>query len=178
MPQSNGRGIALLHGEAWFDVRHDATHPFYVLSGNGRITDVGTRFDVKYLNHATIIGVEEGSIDVSVDTPSRQDRVRLTAGRGVSYSPGELGGARDIEPRDISAWRNGTIIFRQQPLSTVIAELNRYESSHLLLALLSNHDRPVSATFTVGHNSTAVPALQEALGLRVFRLTPWVTVLY
>ncbi|MCP1216904.1 FecR domain-containing protein [Acetobacter orientalis] len=176
--QSNGRGVALLHGEAWFDVRHDATHPFYVLSGNGRITDVGTRFDVKYLNHAAIVGVEDGIVDVSVNASSRQDRVRLTAGQGVSYGPNGLGGAQDIEPSDISSWRNGTVIFRQQPLSTVIAELNRYERSHLLLATLSNRDRPVSATFTVGHNSTALPALQEAFGLRVFRLTPWVTVLY
>lgn len=178
MPQGHGRGVALLYGEAWFEVRHDASNPFHVLSGNGRITDVGTRFDVKYLAHGTVVGVEDGIVDVSVNASARQDRVRLTAGRGVSYSPDGLGGAQDIEVGDIASWRNGTVIFRQKPLSAVIAELNRYERSHLLLATLSNRDRPVSATFSVGPNSTALPALQEAFGLRVFRLTPWVTVLY
>lgn len=180
LPDSEGRGVALLHGEAWFAVRHDARHPFRVWSGNGQITDVGTRFDVRHLDQTTTVAVAEGAVDVSVGSSSAlpPDHLRLTLGQGVTYGRDGLGGMQEVDVSAIGSWRTGTLVFQQRPLREVIAELNRYEGSRLVLATLSGRDRPVSGTFTVGTGSTALPALQEALGLRGLRVTPWVTVLY
>ncbi|QEO18158.1 FecR family protein [Acetobacter vaccinii] len=180
LPESDGRGVTLLHGEAWFAVHHDAQHPFRVLSGNGRITDVGTRFDVRHLDQTTTVAVQEGIVDVSVGSSSTlpPDHLRLNIGQGVTYGPRGLGGAQEVDPSTIASWRTGTLVFQQRPLREVIAELNRYEGSHLVLAAFSGRDRPISGTFMVGTGSKTLPALQEALGLRGLHLTPWVTVLY
>ena len=40
------RIVTLESGEAYFDVIHDARHPFTVYAGNWRITDLGTKFSV------------------------------------------------------------------------------------------------------------------------------------
>ena len=42
-----GRDIALLRGNALFEVRHDAARPFRVTAQDGMVEDVGTVFDVQ-----------------------------------------------------------------------------------------------------------------------------------
>jgi transmembrane sensor len=41
------RTVWLDKGEAYFQVKHDAAHPFVVIAGKRRITDLGTKFLVR-----------------------------------------------------------------------------------------------------------------------------------
>lgn len=177
LPDTHGRGLALLHGEVWFSVHHDSAHPFYVLAGKGRVTDVGTRFDLRYLDGQTNVAVGEGMVDVAYGPPP-PDHVRLTAGQDISYGTGGLGGIQAVDPDDIGAWRKGNLVFRQKPLAEVVAELNRYGSTKLVLASLQGRNRPVSGTFVIGQEGTALNAIHEAFGLRILRFTRYLTVLY
>jgi len=71
----NTREVAL-SGEAYFDVRPDAKHPFNVLAGNKRIEVLGTRFAVR--NYATepvkTVILKDGKVRVH----NRQQTVELS----------------------------------------------------------------------------------------------------
>ncbi len=42
-----GRTARLEKGEAYFQIKHDAAHPFMVVAGDHRIADLGTKFLVR-----------------------------------------------------------------------------------------------------------------------------------
>lgn len=58
------RIVALLEGEAMFEVTHDAARPFMVDAGIGTVTVTGTRFDVRRDESMVEVAVESGSVDV------------------------------------------------------------------------------------------------------------------
>src|SRR6185437_10529239 len=55
------RKVWLDKGEAYFQVHHDAAHPFEVMSGNLKVTDLGTAFFVKRHAADTEVALVEGS---------------------------------------------------------------------------------------------------------------------
>jgi ferric-dicitrate binding protein FerR (iron transport regulator) len=60
--------IVKLPGEAYFEVRHDAAHPFKVQTPKQTIEDIGTSFDVNAYNDepATKTTLIQGSVMLSV----------------------------------------------------------------------------------------------------------------
>ena len=57
---ANGaRKVWLIKGEAFFRINHDAAHPFEVVAGSERVTDLGTQFLVRqHVNHLEVAVVE------------------------------------------------------------------------------------------------------------------------
>ena len=61
----NQRIVNIAHGEAFFTVTHDAGRPFEVIAANGRIRDIGTRFNVYKSNDFTQVTVTEGEVEIA-----------------------------------------------------------------------------------------------------------------
>lgn len=114
------RSVTLVGGEAAFDVVHDPARPFTVALGASRVRVLGTAFDVRRDPGLTEVSVARGL--VALDTPGRS--VRLPAGRGATLSEGALH-VHDIARADVGAWRGGRRIYWDEPLDTVVADLNR-----------------------------------------------------
>lgn len=117
----SGRGAQLLSGEALFEVRHDAAHPFTVTAGEATITDLGTRFDVTSADGRVTVGVAEGSVALA---GKGEERVELTAGQG-----GELSGSRlrafEVAPGSVAAWTEGRLSYEDAPVEQVMADVRR-----------------------------------------------------
>lgn len=63
------RTIKLLQGEAYFDVTKDASRPFVVYAGRGKVQAVGTAFTVRFRkNHDVDVLVDEGAVSLAVLT--------------------------------------------------------------------------------------------------------------
>lgn len=144
------REIELVRGEANFKVAHDATRPFIVRAGDTLIRATGTEFTVRMHDTQRVgILVTDGTVIVSHD-PLNDHMPRLSSNRGQparrakAVAAGEIAtddrgqiAAEQIRPSDIEArqsWRHGLLIFRDQPLREVVAELNRYNGSQLIVA--------------------------------------------
>ncbi|MGE8591621.1 MAG: FecR family protein, partial [Alcaligenes sp.] len=56
------RQVELTQGEAFFEVRHDASRPFVVMGGVGQVTVTGTRFNVRRDSESLQVSVESGSV--------------------------------------------------------------------------------------------------------------------
>lgn len=162
------RSVALLRGEAVFDVVPDTGRPF-VVSGNGvRARAVGTRFFVRVDGAAAPVGVAEGRVDVATSAGETRLRAGEVAVRGEDGRPL----ARTGDVARAIAWREGQLTVSGQPLSQVLSELERYRRGRLLLTDSALGSRRFSGTLDLRDTDASLDVLAAAMGLRLTRLTP------
>lgn len=142
------RRVALAHGEAWFDVAKDKQRPFVVEAGDARVRAVGTAFSVRRHAHGAEVLVTEGVVEVWANggTAPRQ---RLAAGQ-LALLPDDGGAPRiGANPAEVArrlAWREGKLVFENQPLGDAVAEFNRYNARQIVVADPALRRKPL-----VGH---------------------------
>lgn len=116
------RHVVLEQGEARFDVRHDASDPFVVLSGGARLVDAGTVFNVVQDGDALEVSVAEGAV---IYQPG-PDEVRLAPGDTLKR-PGR--GAKPMlakaSPQAIGSWATGELYYDNPALDQVARDLTR-----------------------------------------------------
>jgi transmembrane sensor len=133
------RRVELSKGEAFFQVTHDNSRPFVVAAGNVSIRDIGTAFDVRRTDDRVRIAVTQGRVLIA-DThavPGQEHRsaLEVSAGQLVSYDPNSPGMTiGSIAPEQATAWRDNRLDFIDEPLSVVVANLNRYSAHPLHIA--------------------------------------------
>lgn len=126
---SGTRTVTLDRGQAYFDVAHDASHPFIVLAGNRRITVLGTKFSVRRDGDRVDVVVTQGEVRVEhiagdqVGAPVLARRNMVVISRRnemlVAQKPPK-------EIADAMLWRSGMLSFNQEPLAAVAEDINRY----------------------------------------------------
>jgi transmembrane sensor len=116
------RQVAMQDGEAMFDIAKDAQHPFLIKAGDHTVRVVGTAFDVRLRGDQLSVSVLRGIVEV---TGADGNPVRLTPGKRFDHQQG-VGDQPIIETAvdDIFAWKSGRLIYRDRPLSEVVADLN------------------------------------------------------
>src|SRR3546814_4700891 len=71
-----------------FRVAHDASRPFIVDAGAGRITALGTQFQVQREGEAVSVMLLEGSVGIDSAREGDERRLlRLVPGQRASYAP-------------------------------------------------------------------------------------------
>jgi transmembrane sensor len=135
---STARGLEVLQGGAYFEVKRDARRPFVVQAGEVSITAVGTAFSVT--REATTLGVTvtEGVVDVTrspagepVTRPA--ERTRVKAGERALL-PVRAASPRAQTPRlTPNPWNNGAMTFFNAPLVEVIQAVNAQGGSRILI---------------------------------------------
>jgi len=119
------RDVTLEEGEAIFDVAHDTARPFIIAAGDRKIRVVGTEFDVRRRGDDLSVTVRRGVVEVSPLDPAQGQPVRLMAGDRIDHRIGtEVSHASTVSADDVFAWRGGRLVYRDRPLSEVIADLN------------------------------------------------------
>lgn len=126
------REVRLMQGQAMFSVQANASQPFDVLAGATRVTVLGTRFAVRNTPGQPVqVEVEEGRVRVApADTAASTAAVLLTAGQRAEAHDGGI----TVQPQPAAAvalWREGRLSFDGTPLSTALAEFERYGDTHL-----------------------------------------------
>ncbi len=136
----NARDIELGRGRARFDVAHDTTRPFNVFAGGGRITAVGTLFDVE-VGAIVKVHLLRGVIDVaspsSPSVTSRARMVRLTAGGVTSFALSSPLTADASSNAMIAAPLSGAPgtktlrTFDDMTLDTIVAQVNQASGTQI-----------------------------------------------
>lgn len=128
------RSVTLSEGEAFFEVRHSAEHPFVVNAGKGDVTVTGTRFNVWKYQDQVVVTLTEGSVRVRSDAEASDQIAYLTPGLQARY------GSNDEPPRisraqtEALAWREGKLVLDDLPLVEALPLINRYLDKPVLLA--------------------------------------------
>jgi transmembrane sensor len=129
------RNVALRPGgEAYFKVHHDKTRPFIVQAGAVTVTAVGTAFDVRRDAGHVIVTVEEGTVQLGAPGPNGPTQWRAAAGSQVDYAEQtRTAVVSSVDPNTVMRWRYGELAYDDTPLETVIADVNRYSTVHVVM---------------------------------------------
>jgi transmembrane sensor len=131
------RTVELNEGEAFFAVKHDKTRPFVVRAGSLSVTAIGTQFDVLRTGSRVAVTVKEGLVQVATNPTTNAPGWSLLApaGHQVVYDAAQHVGPtlRVVDPAATTAWQQGRLEYIEEPLASVIANLNRYSSRHIMV---------------------------------------------
>lgn len=160
-----------LDGEAYFQVVHDAQHPFIVHTATAVTRDIGTKFIVhQYGGDTTVrVVVAQGSVELRAD--------QLPAGRrGAVLIAGQMGrlarnGITWIQPvADVArylAWTDGRLVFDDTPLGQAVPQLERWYDIEISLTDSSLEGRRLSGSFKDEPVSEVMQNIAFALDLHV-----------
>ena len=167
------RGIKLLQGEAYFEVQPDKTKPFIVATEQGTVRVVGTRFTVK-AGESTEVDVDSGIVAC---TGEISGNVQLTAGQHTEISPNNVSPASSINPTRSFAWLKGRLIFQDQTLAQVLAELDRYHPGVILIADAKLGQTRITGNYKLDDTATVIHNLADIVGAKIITISPYLTVL-
>lgn len=117
------RSVEMDLAEASFDVAKDPGRPFVIDAGDSEVRVVGTEFNVSRSAQATTVTVRRGIVEVRPEDGSVAP-VRLTPGRELTTAGGRYQ-VRQTNADAAFAWRGGRLIYTDEPLSEVAADLSR-----------------------------------------------------
>jgi transmembrane sensor len=131
-----GNRQVTLEGAAFFDVQHDAAHPFMVRAAGAEIRDIGTAFSVKTDATGNVsVAVTHGTVAVRQSTGSATSAaVELHAGDRGTLRGADVAVNRGSVNTDDIAWTRGQLTYRDTPLSEVQADLKRWYGLNLQVA--------------------------------------------
>ncbi|MCY3623272.1 MAG: FecR domain-containing protein [Gammaproteobacteria bacterium] len=183
------RRVVMDRGEAYFEVAKDPLRPFTVEVGGRSITAHGTAFNVRRLGGSFTVALVDGRVALhrqGGEPPAAPQWLDLGAHPGGFESPlvEELGLRSgtvlhfDAHSQTITArhdpeigrrqqWRQGRLSFKDQPLSTVVAELSRYSTKPIRIHDADVADIRVFATLRLDSIDTALSTLERAVPIRV-----------
>jgi transmembrane sensor len=164
------RSAILEHGEAYFEIRHNAKMAFVVTAAGHRVTDLGTKFSVR---------ADSGRLEVTlVGGSARIDDVRqLDASRTAVLTPGDVAIATSnslsVTHRSLQhlmnslAWQHGVLLFDDIPLAEAVNELGRYNKKKIVIADANVAQRTVYGSVPTNNVEAFVRVAHDVMGLHV-----------
>ncbi|HEY4123592.1 MAG TPA: FecR domain-containing protein [Rhizomicrobium sp.] len=122
-------------GEAYFQIKHDAAHPFVVAVAGHRIVDLGTKFVVRDQPDRLEVSLVEGRARVESQNNAAHPAV-LAPGDVAVATATAISVTKKTEKHLASelGWRRGVVIFDYTSLGDAVAEFNRYNQKKIVLA--------------------------------------------
>ena len=171
------RRVRLLRGEAAFDVAHDPERPFSVYAHNRIVTALGTRFTVRLGAQKVRVAVAAGKVALGRASPGSkrrpapgaqpaQDVMFLVQGQRAELPLAGIAApvlaAMDQQAQERTfSWLQGRLIFDDERLATIVAEVSRYTAVKLTIAPELGDIR-LSGRFKTGDTEALLEALELA----------------
>ena len=121
---NNSRNVSL-HGEAWFDVATDENHPFEITAGNSKVKVLGTKFNLSAYPEEKYVEVvlEEGKVEFSASGIDKL--ITMKPNERLIYTSNSVN-ISVTETFKYSAWKEGKLIFRGDPMTEVARRIERW----------------------------------------------------
>ncbi len=166
-----------LEGEAYFEVTHDAQHPFAVRTAHTVARDLGTRFVVRAYRdeRLTDVVVADGKVAVGRGRPGAgaalsPDSLVLDSGqRGRLTGDGMLVRASHADLDDYLGWTRGHLVFHDTPLPEALRRIGRWYDIDVRLAESTLAGRTLTAAFHDEPGAEVVRLVAASFRLRVER---------
>ncbi len=162
------REVWLDKGEAFFEIKHDAAHPFVVNTGAQRIVDLGTKFTARRDGSQTEVSLLEGR--AKIETTGNVARYAILSPGDVAVATAEkvsVSAKTTQELADQLGWQRGMLVFRHTPLAEAAAAFNRYNDKQIVIAGSQIGRLTINGTFPTNATDLFSRAAKDAFGLQV-----------
>lgn len=122
--------IVYLSGEAYFEVKSDLKKPFIVKSSRLSTKALGTKFNVSDYQTSDLseVTLVEGRVEINRADSVTTGKLITTLNPGQHLSYNNISGDTALRNEDTYryiAWKDGKIIFRNEPLSRVVQKIGQ-----------------------------------------------------
>jgi transmembrane sensor len=183
------RCVALVSGEAHFQVAKNKERPFVVVIGNVEVRAVGTAFSVQRGDDSVEVLVTEGRVTLD-KVPAGSSHGQGPSSQGVSPAQtiatldagnratieiaGSAGSSPVLKVESVSAsevsqrlsWRIPRLEFTQTPLGEAIRMINEHSEARLSLADASLENVRISGVLRADHIETLLHLLEAEDGIK------------
>jgi transmembrane sensor len=173
------RLVALTSGEVLFEVAHEPKRSFRVQAGSADVVDIGTKFNVRLQQHATVVTVLEGRVAAGSSSISAARKpgtnpglpaefVTLGVGQQISIDENRsLAAPVAVDAERTTAWLHRQIQFEHEPLERVAAEFNRYTPKPIEIVTPALQHLEISGVFATDDTEAFIAFLRSLEGVRV-----------
>lgn len=165
------RLIRLRSGEIHINTAPDPSsrqRPLVVQTAEGRLTALGTRFNVRqnrqWQDRHTHLAVFEGAVEIRPATP-RHPAVIVQAGQQARFDTRQQAALHALSPH-ADGWRQGILYADNMRLADLVTELARYRPG-LLHCDPAVADLRVSGAFQLKNTDDILDLLQQSLPIKV-----------
>jgi ferric-dicitrate binding protein FerR (iron transport regulator) len=139
IPFNHERRI-VLDGEGYFEVSHDEKHPFEITVGSSTIKVLGTILNISGYSDEKYVEVvlEEGKVEYF--NPALREGITMAPSERLVFQNGKV--SRSISPPGkFSAWTEGKLVFRGDPMTEVARRIERWYNIDIVLSdkILENY---------------------------------------
>jgi transmembrane sensor len=171
------RKVALIRGEALFNVIKHQVRPFVVIIGDRKVIAMGTSFEVRRedpAGSAFAVTLVEGR--VAIEPISWPDALPSESLAGLKLlNPGERlrFDGKTTEKKDspaierVTAWQRGQLIFDDTSLSEAAAEFNRYGAHKLVIDGAELGKLRVGGVFKISDPASFALAMANTYHVRI-----------
>lgn len=171
------RFIRLLQGMAFFDVTGDRERPFRVGMAELVTTALGTAFEVSDGAGYLSVMVDHGTVEVT-SAAADIEATRLSAGQWLAFDERRRTSRHGTrESSQIAAWRAGQIFAEDEPVSSLIAKISRWQPGRTVVVDPGLGTQHVSGVFDVTDPPRALNALVHPFGGHVRMVGSYLTVI-
>jgi ferric-dicitrate binding protein FerR (iron transport regulator) len=160
-------GMRLRSGEAV--VRIDASRKarFVVDIGDATVASTpGSAVAVRCIDSESVVTCLDGQALLSLG--STESLVKPA--QQVSFDARGIAAAVAVNPDTALAWRNRVLIYDNQPLAQVVADINRYRPGRIVITDRALGERRVHARFTLDQMADVATLIQDAYGAHATHL--------
>lgn len=163
------RQVDLGQGQAGFAVAHDTGRPFVVNVADQQVRDVGTEFNIRRDPASIVVTVRSGVVEVRQPGLGSAPVARLVKGDELRHAVGtEISEQRKVDPNAAFGWASGRLVCNDEPLSQIVAELNRRYAVPIRVTKAAGAKR-FSGVLALGDQAVLVKTLADYLSLSVER---------
>ncbi len=188
----HSRQLELERGQARFDVAHDVERPFTVAVDGHKVVATGTAFDVDLLGADLRVTLIKGHVVVlpqdaptrpyqaasmraasaapagggGAATPADWSRIVLDPGEQLLMAAGRAPRVDHVNLQRVTAWEHGQLAFKNDPLSAVVARMNRYGSNPIVIGDAQAAHLRISGVFHEGDSAGFVSTVTTYLPVR------------
>ncbi|HEY8002869.1 MAG TPA: FecR domain-containing protein [Phenylobacterium sp.] len=159
------RRVSLEDGEAIFDVVSDKSRPFTVAAGERTVRVVGTQFDVRNRGGQLTVTVARGKVEVRPSASGSRVYL-LTPGQRLDVSATGAERASFVDPQEAFSWRAGRLVYRGEPLSDVVADLNRQFPEQIEIGDPALSSIPITGVIVLDDPHAVIARLSLMLPIR------------
>lgn len=160
------RQVWLEHGEAFFDIAHDAKRPFVVHAGKQTVTVLGTKFSLYRDGDKLRVAVLEGRVQVQAE--QNRPAVLTRADTALADAGNLL--LTKLSPQQLTAslgWLQGKLVFNEVSLAEAARQFNRYGHKQLVIKDDAASRIVIGGVFDAANVEAFARLLHAGFGLQV-----------
>jgi transmembrane sensor len=172
------RLVKLNRGEAIFDVAPDADRPFIVVSGQAKVTVLGTRFAVNRFRHFVRVSVDHGRVQLgpqdadnknasTQDANNSQMPILLTDGEVAEFRNGQAPKRIARPAMDGLSFEENVIVFKDAGFDEIAETLSRYRTPVVVSHVDASQNPHITAVIQIRNVEKFLRSLPDLTAVKI-----------